>query len=75
MIFFDRKSVVWIQTDAAINPGNSGGPLFDLYGRLLGGVTSYLGNGEGLGFALSARTLNDWHWAREDEHIVWRVRR
>lgn len=72
---FDRKSAVWIQTDAAINPGNSGGPLFDLYGRLLGVVTSYLGNSQGLGFALSVRTLNDWRWAEEDEHLVWRVRR
>ncbi len=69
------KVAVWIQTDAAINPGNSGGPLFDLYGRLLGVVTWNVGGSEGLGFALSVRTLYDWHWAREDERQVWHVRR
>ena len=69
------KVALWIQTDAAINPGNSGGPLFDLYGRLLGVVTWNVGGSEGLGFALSVRTLNDWRWAEEDERMVWRVRR
>ena len=68
---------MWIQTDAAINRGNSGGHLFDLYGRLLGVVTKkeVANDAEGLGFALSVRTLYNWHWAQEDEHLVWRVKR
>ncbi len=49
-----------IQTDAAINPGNSGGPLLDLRGRVVGvnsQIISPSGGSAGIGFAVSARTV------------------
>ena len=43
----------YIQTDAAINPGNSGGPMLDIDGKVIGIVTSILGEDyRGIGFAL-----------------------
>jgi len=53
-----------IQTDAPINPGNSGGPLLDDHARVVG-VTSQILNGSGssqggnvgIGFAISASTV------------------
>jgi S1-C subfamily serine protease len=47
----------FIQTDAAIYPGNSGGALVDVYGRLVGINTAFIGAGRGnpgLGFAIPA---------------------
>ncbi len=43
-----------IQTDAGISPGNSGGPMFDMYGQVLGIVTSKIigGGVEGIGFGI-----------------------
>jgi S1-C subfamily serine protease len=49
-----------IQTDAAINPGNSGGPLLDSSGKLIGlnaQIYSQSGGSEGIGFAISVKTL------------------
>jgi len=53
----DDTGADYIQTDAAVNPGNSGGALVDLYGRLLGIVTSRIEAAGGrpvqnVGFAL-----------------------
>ena len=46
-----------IQMDAPINPGNSGGPLLSLSGRVLG-INAYgYRDTEGLGFAISERTV------------------
>ncbi|MBP0965206.1 MAG: trypsin-like peptidase domain-containing protein [Oscillospiraceae bacterium] len=43
-----------IQTDAAVNPGNSGGALVNMYGQVVGIVSSkyVLAEYEGLGFAI-----------------------
>lgn len=49
-----------IQTDASINPGNSGGPLLDSAGKLIGinaQIFSQSGGSEGIGFAISIKTL------------------
>lgn len=49
-----------IQTDAPINPGNSGGPLLDLSGTVVGvnsAILSPSGANAGIGFAISARTV------------------
>ncbi|MBI4403215.1 MAG: trypsin-like peptidase domain-containing protein [Deltaproteobacteria bacterium] len=49
-----------IQTDAAVNPGNSGGPLLDSSGKMIGLNTQILstsGGSEGVGFAISVKTI------------------
>ena len=54
-----------IQTDASINPGNSGGPLLLATGEVIG-IATFIQNRdnqgkptEGLGFALSERTVRE----------------
>ena len=55
---FDNRFGQWvIQTDAAINPGNSGGPLVSSDGKLLGVNTRGRVQAEGIGYAVSQRTL------------------
>ena len=46
-----------IQTDAAINPGNSGGPMLSADGKIIGINTFIIRESEGLGFAISATTV------------------
>ncbi len=49
-----------IQTDTAINPGSSGGPLLNLKGEIVGvnnAIQSTSGEYAGVGFAISARTV------------------
>ena len=57
----DHQAYV-IQTDASINPGNSGGPMLSPEGRVLG-INSFVYvsdyGAEGIGFAISARTVID----------------
>lgn len=53
-----NSPITYIQTDAPINPGNSGGPLFNMKGTIIGMNTAKFGQGEGLGFAIDAKTLN-----------------
>jgi S1-C subfamily serine protease len=53
-----------IQTDADINLGNSGGPLVDSQGRLMGIITTVLGEYQakpirGIGFAVSIKTIRE----------------
>ena len=57
----DHQAYV-IQTDASINPGNSGGPMLSPGGRVLG-INSFVYvsdyGAEGIGFAISARTVTE----------------
>lgn len=56
----DRLVKDVIQTDAAINPGNSGGPLLDSSGKMVGlnaQIFSRSGGSEGIGFAISVKTV------------------
>ena len=57
----DHQAYV-IQTDASINPGNSGGPMLSPEGRVLG-INSFVYvsdyGAEGIGFAISARTVTE----------------
>ena len=60
----ERKSLV-LQTDAPINPGNSGGPLLSASGEVVGIVSFGMDrteagiSTEGLGFAISGRTVQE----------------
>ena len=54
-----------LQTDAGINLGNSGGPVVDDGGRVVGIVTSFLGDHEslparGIGFAVGVDSVKEW---------------
>ncbi len=50
---------LYLQTTAQINPGNSGGPLFNLRGEVVGVTNMKINFGEGLGFAIPARAVQD----------------
>jgi len=58
--FDGGRNITWVQTDSAVNPGNSGGPMLDLQGKVIGVVSAKMvGFGiEGVGFAISANTVN-----------------
>ncbi len=59
---FEPDNGRWvIQTDAPINSGNSGGPMFSMTGEVVG-INTYkyrLGIAEGLGFAVSNKTIGE----------------
>ncbi len=46
-----------IQHDASLNPGNSGGPLLNTNGEVVGINTLKISSGEGIGFAIPARSF------------------
>ncbi len=54
-----EEGFLFTQTDAPINGGNSGGPLFDLHGDLVGINARKYRNSDGLGFAISIKTINE----------------
>ena len=58
--FDSGRNITWVQTDSAINPGNSGGPMLNLQGQVIGIVSAKMVGiaVEGLGFAISANTVN-----------------
>lgn len=55
----DREYPQLLQTDAAINRGNSGGPLINLRGEVVGMNTAVSQSSQGIGFAISAKMLQD----------------
>ena len=46
-----------IQHDASLNPGNSGGPLLNSKGQVIGINTLKISGGEGIGFAIPAKSF------------------
>lgn len=53
-----EEPYIYTQISAAINPGNSGGPIFNQQGELIG-ITALKGDGEGLGFAITPQTIEN----------------
>lgn len=46
-----------VQLNVSVNPGNSGGPVFDLQGRVFGLASYKYTKGDGIGFAIPVRWL------------------
>jgi S1-C subfamily serine protease len=57
-----------IQTQTPINPGNSGGPLLDDELKVVG-INSFVGDGEGLNYAVSAEDVKSF-LARTDDRLT-----
>ena len=62
--FRDSRDSWVVQTDAAINPGNSGGPLVNMFGKVVGTVSSSVTRTpdrrsvDNIGFAVASRTIS-----------------
>lgn len=62
--FRDSRDSWVVQTDAAINPGNSGGPLVNMFGKVVGIVSSSVTRTrsgrdiDNIGFAVASRTIS-----------------
>ena len=63
--FYGRRNSYIVQTTAEINPGNSGGPLINMFGKVVGTVSSsvdFTPSGrpiDGIGFAVASRTITE----------------
>jgi S1-C subfamily serine protease len=64
----EHKATV-IQTQTPINPGNSGGPLLDDSLQVIG-INSFVSEGEGLNFAVSAEDVNAFLARSEDRRAA-----
>jgi serine protease Do len=56
---FNVMDTEFLQTDAPINPGNSGGPMFNTRGQVVGIVSHFRTNANGLGFVASINMAKD----------------
>lgn len=52
----DSGGVEYLQVDISLNPGNSGSPVVDQCGKVMGIATVSISEGQGLNFAVAART-------------------
>jgi hypothetical protein len=70
--FDGGRNITWVQTDSAINPGNSGGPMMNLQGKVIGVVSAKMVGlaVEGIGFAISANTVNIYLPRLEDGQTI-----
>lgn len=55
----ERMAAPLVQTTAAISPGSSGGGLFDAQGLLVGLTSMYLGDSQGLNFAIPSEWIGE----------------
>ena len=63
-----RHEATVIQTQTPLNPGNSGGPLLNDQMEIVG-INSFVGDGEGLNYAVSAEDVKSF-LARTDDRMV-----
>jgi serine protease Do len=56
---FNMLDTEFLQTDAPINRGNSGGPMFNSKGQVMGIVSHFRTNANGLGFVASINMAKD----------------